>query len=144
MPYTKILIHFVWSTKLRKPLMNKVNKDLICQHIKEYAKTKNIHIININGHLDHMHCFVSLEADQNIMTVMNLIKGESSFWANKNLKFKEKFSWQEEYFAVSVSASHFTRVNNYINNQEEHHQKKSFETEYNEFISKYGFENEYQ
>ncbi len=71
---------------------------------------------------------------------MNLIKGESSHWANKNLQLSEKFGLQDEYFAVSVSQSHFDVVNNYISNQEEHHKKKTFQEEYDEFIKNYKFE----
>ena len=52
----------------------------------------------------------------------------------------EKFEWQDEYFAVSVSESMLNRVREYIKRQEEHHSKKTFQEEYDEFISKYGFE----
>jgi putative transposase len=105
MPFTKILIHAVWATKDRKPLMNKENKDALCQHIREYAKSKSIYLLNVNGWLDHLHCLISMSSDQNIATVMGLIKGESSFWANKNLNFTEKFGWQDDYFAVSIGES---------------------------------------
>ncbi len=71
---------------------------------------------------------------------MQLIKGESSFWINKEKLTKEKFQWQSEYFAVSVSGSVIDKVRNYIKNQEIHHSKKSFQEEYEEFILKYGFE----
>lgn len=71
---------------------------------------------------------------------MQLIKGESSFWINKNGMIKEKFEWQDEYFAVSVSESMIDKVRNYIKNQEEHHSQKTFQQEYEEFICKYGFE----
>ena len=140
MPFTKIFIHAVWSVKDRKPLMSLSNKRIICQHIREYATTKNIHLLNINGHCEHLHCLFSLASEQNIATVMNLLKGESSHWSNKNLQFKERFGWQDEYFAVSISQSHFSRVNDYISNQEEHHKKKTFQEEYDEFIKKYDFE----
>uniref|UniRef100_UPI003743C1A8 transposase n=1 Tax=Chryseobacterium gallinarum TaxID=1324352 RepID=UPI003743C1A8 len=50
-----------------------------------------------------------------------------------------KFSWQDEYFAVSVSESMIGSVRNYIKNQEKHHQRKSFMDEYKEFIEKYNF-----
>lgn len=140
MPYTKMLVHAVWATKDRKPLLNKENRNSLLNHIKEYAKNKNIHVLNINGSTDHLHCLFSLSSDQNIATIMNLIKGESSFWANRNLNFSEKFGWQDEYFAVSVSQSHLEIVNNYISNQEEHHQKKTFQEEYDEFIKNYSFE----
>lgn len=52
---------------------------------------------------------------------------------------KDKFAWQDEYFAVSVSESMIESVRNYIKNQEIHHKKKSFADEYQEFIDKYNF-----
>jgi REP element-mobilizing transposase RayT len=140
MPFTKIFIHAVWATKDRKPLMNNESKNSLCQHMKEYSSTKNIYLLNVNGHQNHIHCLISLSPEQNIATVMNLLKGESSHWANKHLEFSEKFGWQDEYFAVSVSQSHFNAVNNYINNQEEHHRKKTFQEEYEEFVKNYQFE----
>ena len=69
----------------------------------------------------------------------NLIKGESSFWINKNKIVPQGFEWQDEYFAVSVSESAVGAARKYINNQEAHHSKVTFVQEYNEFISKYGF-----
>ncbi|MDR7211388.1 type III secretory pathway component EscR [Flavobacterium piscis] len=57
---------------------------------------------------------------------MQLIKGESSFWINKNQLTKEKFEWQDEYFAFSVSESIIDKVRDYIKNQEEHHKRKLF------------------
>jgi putative transposase len=140
MSYTRILIHAVWSTKDWKPLMTKNNKEALCAHIREYSLSKNIHLLNVNGWQNHLHAFLSLMPEQNIATVINLIKGESSFWANKNLRWTERFGWQNDYFAVSISQSHFERVNNYISNQEEHHRKKTFQEEYAEFIKNYHFE----
>ena len=52
----------------------------------------------------------------------------------------DKFEWQDEYFAVSVNESVLDRVRNYLKNQEQHHSKKTFDEEYNEFITKYGFQ----
>ena len=68
-----------------------------------------------------------------------MIKGESSYWINKVKLFKEKFEWQDEYLAVSVSESHLDKLRNYLKIQETHHSKKSWEEEYQEFIEKYGF-----
>lgn len=140
MPFIRILIHAVWTTKDRKPLMSLENKNLLCEHIKGYSVSKNIQLENINGWHEHIHCLISMSSDQNIATIMNLLKGESSFWANRNLSWPEKFGWQDEYFAVSVSESHFNAVNDYISEQENHHQKKTFQQEYDEFIQKYNFE----
>ena len=75
-----------------------------------------------------------------ISKAMQLIKGESAFWVNKNKIFDKKFEWADEYFAVSVSESAFYRVKKYIENQEQHHKKVLFKDEYNQFMKVYRFE----
>ena len=140
MPFVKVYIQFVWSTKNRYPYLNtKEIRTKVWNHIRENAREKGIFIDFVNGYDDHCHCLISLGVDQTIQKVMQLIKGESSYWINKQGLTKEKFEWQDEYFAVSVSESLLDIVRNYIKNQETHHQKKTFQDEYDEFIIKYGF-----
>jgi putative transposase len=140
MPFVKVYLHCVWSTKNRIPYLDSIElRQKVWNHIRENAVQKGIYIDFINGYSDHCHCLISLGVDQNIQKVIQLIKGESSFWINKNELTTEKFQWQEEYFAVSVSESVLDKVRNYIKNQEEHHKKKTFQEEYDEFILKYGF-----
>ena len=139
MGYTKMWVHSVWATKKREPVLDKEIRKKIFQHIRENALTKNIHIDFINGHVDHVHVLISLNADQTIATIIQLIKGESSYWINKNQLTAQKFEWQDDYFAVSVSESGLDRVREYIKNQEEHHTKKTFQQEYDEFMERYGF-----
>jgi putative transposase len=141
MPFAKVYIHFVWSTKDRVAYFDTPElRRKIWEHIKENAKGKDIFIDMINGYDNHCHCLISLGIDQTMSKTMQLIKGESSFWINKNNLCKEKFEWQEEYFAVSVSESIVDKVRNYIKNQEEHHKTKTFKEEYDEFIEKYRFQ----
>ncbi|OWY22919.1 transposase [Sphingobacteriales bacterium UPWRP_1] len=141
MPFVKVYIHFVWSTKNRYPFLdNKELRTKVWKHIQDNAQKKGIFVDFVNGYADHCHCLVSLGVDQTIQKVMQLIKGESSFWINKHGLTTEKFEWQDEYFAVSVSESMIDRVRNYIKNQEEHHKKKTFQEEYDELIIKYGFQ----
>ncbi|MGY0407901.1 MAG: IS200/IS605 family transposase [Polaribacter sp.] len=140
MPFIKVYIHFVWSTKNRIPFLEtKETRQKVWTHIKENAKQKGIFIDFINGYTDHCHCLVSLGSDQTIEKVMQLIKGESSYWVNKQKLTQEKFQWQNEYFAVSVSESIIDRVRNYIKNQERHHGRETFQEEYENFILKYDF-----
>ena len=140
MPHVKVWIHFVWSTKNRIPLLTGEIRPQVFQHIRENAKEKNIFVDFINGYVDHAHALVSLGTDQTISQIMQLIKGESSFWINKNKLCSGKFEWQDEYFAVSVSDSVVGNVRNYIKNQEAHHRHKTFVEEYEEFIIKAGFQ----
>jgi REP element-mobilizing transposase RayT len=140
MSFIKIYIHIVFSTRNRLSYLN--NFDLrikVWKHIKENATEKGVFLDMVNGYSDHCHCLISLGSNQNIERVVQLLKGESSYWINKNQLTKEKFSWQDEYFAVSVSESMLESVRNYIKNQEKHHKKKSYTEEYQEFIDKYDF-----
>lgn len=140
MPFIKIYIHLVFSTANRIPLLNSAELRVkVWKHIKENASSKGIYLEMINGFSDHCHCLISLGSDQNIEKIVQLIKGESSFWINKNQLTKGKFSWQDEYFVVSVSESEIDLVRNHIKNQEKHHQHKTFAEEYQEFIEKYDF-----
>lgn len=127
MPFIKIYIHIVFSTLDRKPFLNSSDLRIkIWKHIKENASKKRIFLDMINGYSDHCHCLISLGSNQNIEKIVQLIKGESSHWINKNELTKEKFAWQDKYFAVSVSESMIENVRNYIKNQEKLHQKKNF------------------
>lgn len=141
MPFIKVYIHFVWTTKNRYPYLSSPElRTAMWKHILENAKKKGIFIDFINGYQEHCHCLVSLGDDQTMRLVMQLIKGESSHWINKEQRLPEKFKWQDEYYAVSVSESQIDRVRNYIKNQESHHAKKAWKEEYNELIEKYGFQ----
>lgn len=141
MPFIKIYIHLVFSTKNRVPFFNtSAVRVKVWKHIKENASEKGIYVDMVNGFSDHCHCLISLGSNQNIEKVVQLIKGESSFWINKNELTREKFAWQDEYFAVSVSESMVELVRNYIRNQEVHHTKHTFAQEYLMLKEKYGFE----
>lgn len=140
MPYLKIWIHLVWITKNRHPFLIPEIRQKVFSHIKENGLSKDIYIDCINGYSEHVHCLISMNSEQNISKIMQLLKGESAFWINKNKLTKTKFSWQKEYFATQVSHSQIGKVRTYIKNQEIHHQNKTFKEEYDEFILKYNFE----
>ena len=140
MGHLKIWVHLVWTTKNRAPLLTSEIRKQIFEHIRKNAAEKSIHIDFINGYLEHVHCLISLGSGQNIDKILMLLKGESSWWINKNRICSGKFEWQDEYFAVSVNESSLDRVREYIKNQEAHHRKRSFQEEYDDFIRKYGFD----
>ena len=139
MPFVKIWIHAVWAVKNRKPILGSEVRKTLFEHIHKNAFEKEILMEIVGGHNNHVHCLFRLRNNQTIENVMQLIKGESSFWFNKTGLGQLKLNWQKEYFAVSVSESQVDSVKKYISNQEDHHKKKTWEEEYNEFINKYGF-----
>jgi len=133
------MIHFIWSTKNRERIISNELKPLLLSHIKENSIAKGIFIDCLNCVEDHIHLLVSLGTEQTISKVAMLMKGESSFWVNKQKIINCKFEWQDEYIALSVSESGISKVQQYIANQEEHHRKKTFTQEYEEFLSAHGF-----
>ncbi|HVF30117.1 MAG TPA: IS200/IS605 family transposase, partial [Pyrinomonadaceae bacterium] len=136
----KVWLHFVWSTKDRIPYLKDGVRTRVFEHIRENAKTKRIHIDFLNGWVEHVHCLISLASDQTIEQLMKLIKGESSFWINKNQLTATKFAWQDEYFVASVSESNLPSVRRYIARQEIHHAKVPFETEFDDMLLRAGFQ----
>ena len=139
MSYVKIWIHAVWTVKNRQPIIDQKNRNILFNHIHQNALEKDILMEQVGGFHNHVHCLFRLKNNQIVEKVMQLIKGESSFWFNKNNLSHLKLKWQKEYFAVSVSESQIEIIKNYILNQEEHHKTKSWDEEYREFIQKYRF-----
>jgi len=139
MSYVKIWVHLVFTTKNREPLLPKEIRQNLFKHISLNCKEKNIFLQAINGYEEHIHCLVSLGKEQSIAQIAQLIKGESSFWINKNSIILQKFYWQDDYFAVSVGEAQVELIVNYIRNQEKHHAKKSYKDELEEFLNDHGF-----
>ena len=140
MPFIRVRIHYVWSTKHRSPILRDEFRNGLFGHIRKNAKTKDIYLDRVNGYHDHVHCLISLGSNQTIEKLAQLIKGEASYWFNNKSGFRaDRLEWQDEYFAVSVSECMLNTVRAYIDNQVEHHQKKTFEEEYEEFMKEYGF-----
>ncbi len=140
MSYLRILVHCVWTTKKRIPYLRDQIRNEIISHIRENAKLKGICIDHINGYHEHLHALISLGGQQNISEVMQKIKGESSFWINKNRLTRLKFEWQDDYWAVSIGMNQLEILRVYIRKQVEHHQKVSFEDELNKLIEEYKLE----
>lgn len=139
MPQVKNWLHCVWGTKNHLPFLKPSTKYEIITHIRTNAGMKGIYIDSINGHAEHLHCLLLLQSDHTLEFLMQMIKGESAHWINKNKLTKEKLEWADGYFGVSVSESHLSRVRDYIKNQEEHHKYKTWEEECREFPEYSGF-----
>ncbi|WP_372950043.1 transposase [Mariniphaga sp.] len=140
MSWVKIWVHMVFSTKDGTPFLNSSElRKKVFGHISENALEKRIWLDSVNGHKEHIHCLISLGREQTISKIAQLIKGESSFYINKNKLIPQHFSWQDDFWAVSVSESHIAAVRKYIEGQENHHRTKSFTEEVDEFMKKYGW-----
>jgi putative transposase len=124
MSYVNVWIHAVWATKDREPLITNDLRFKLYDHILNNARDRNIWIDTINGGIDHIHCLISMNAEQSISWIMQMIKGESSYWINKNKLTNLPFEWQDKYYASSISKSQLNAIRKYIKNQDNHHNKQ--------------------
>lgn len=142
MSYVKVWIHAVWGTKNHEKLLTKDIRRVLFQHIKTNGKEKKLYIDHVNGYFDHVHCLFTLNADLSLSKTLQLIKGEASFWANKNKLVQPNLAWADDYFAASVSESIVPKVREYIKNQEEHHKSLTFKEEFDRFIEKFNLKHQ--
>ena len=94
--------------------------------------------LSIGGPGDHVHVLLSLKATHTLAEVTRQMKRGSSLWIHQ--RGVAKFAWQDGYGAFTVSPSQFSKVRRYIEDQVEHHRKKTFEEEYVELLRLSGVE----
>ena len=128
------MIHAVWGTKNRFPFLKTHIKQRVIDHIRENALTKKIYVDTCDGDVDHMHCLFEVGPSMSVATALQLMKGEASKWINDHNITDLKFEWSDDYYARSVGESELQRVRDYINNQEEHHKKITFQEEFEKLI----------
>ena len=138
--FNKIWIHAIWATKNRDNLINPSIENKVYSFLKNQLKEMGCPVRIINGMPDHVHCLFLLNPQKGISEVIKQLKGSSSHYINQNNLIVGKFSWQTGYASFSVSESTCEKVYQYIRNQKGHHNRKSFEQEYEEFLRLYGFE----
>ena len=138
--YSQIYIHAVFAVKGRENLINNKFKDELYKYICGIVTTNKEKVYAINGMPDHLHVLLSIKPNCLLSDLMRDIKAGSSKWINEKKFVAGKFQWQEGFGSFSVSQSQLDNVIGYIDNQENHHRKKSFKDEYIEFLKSYRIE----
>ena len=137
--FNRIWIHAIYSTKEREPFIRSNAEQPIYDYMKSQLEDISCSVRIINGMPEHVHLLFLLNPQKAIIDVLKQVKGSTSHWINEQNIISEKFAWQTGYAAYSVSESQLDKVYNYIANQKEHHKKKTFAQEYDEFIKLHGF-----
>ncbi|HEY9488992.1 MAG TPA: IS200/IS605 family transposase [Chryseosolibacter sp.] len=133
----KNYLHIIFSTKKRQSLVDEhIEKDLfnylggICNGLESYP-------LKIGGYRDHVHILCLLSKKIALIKFMQELKAQSSKWIKPMDGRYKNFFWQDGYGAFSVAPSEIESVKRYIENQHEHHKKKTFQEEYREFLNLY-------
>jgi REP element-mobilizing transposase RayT len=133
-----ILVHIIFSTKTRLPLIRSEIKQELYAYIVSIARSYDSHVHEIGGVNDHVHLLLSLPRTMSLSKLIEEIKKGSSKWIKTKGTFYNDFSWQRGYGAFSIGRSNFDPLSKYIKSQEEHHSKVSFQDEYRILLKKYG------
>jgi putative transposase len=132
--------HLIWSTKGRKNIIDKGYKTRLYSYMGGIIRANNGVLLEIGGMPNHVHLLISLSSLDKYSECIRKIKGGSSLWVNQELSLPIKFAWQEGYGSFCVSYSQLEIVRKYIQNQEAHHHKQTFEQEYLNFLKVHGIE----
>jgi len=132
--YTPLHYHFIFSTKNREPWLVPDIEQRIWEFIGGIARAHKMTALQIGGIDDHLHGLVTVPPTIAPCQIAQFLKGDSSKWIHEEFADLQSFSWQDGYAAFSVSKSSIPKVIKYIQNQREHHRRKTFQEEYLEFL----------
>ncbi|MGV1011735.1 MAG: IS200/IS605 family transposase [Flavobacterium sp.] len=135
--YHQMYIQAVFAVKYRKAVLHKDWRKDVFAVIGNLINETGCKTIIVNGVEDHVHCFLGLKPTVSISELMKTVKAKSSKYINDNNFLLDRFEWQVGYGVFSYSQSHINRVYKYIENQEAHHNKKSFKVEYLKNLEEY-------
>jgi REP element-mobilizing transposase RayT len=134
--YTKMYVHLIFAVKHREAALNEDIRQRVFEYISGVITAMNHKSIIVNGYSDHVHILIGLNPSISISNTVQEIKRSSSLFINREKLCKGKFAWQEGYGGYTYSRSQLKNVYNYIENQQKHHEKKTFKDEYLMFLKK--------
>ena len=136
----KVLIHLVFSTKNRAPLIHPQIEDELSRYLASVCRACGCAAHNIGGTEDHVHLVCYLSRTIAISRLLDDIKKSSSKWIKTKGSKYGGFSWQNGYGAFSIGQSQLATVKQYIADQKEHHRRKTFQEELRALLKKYQIE----
>ena len=138
--YSQIYIQTVFAVSGRLSLISQDFKEELHKYISGIVRKKNQKLISINGMTDHLHILIGLRPSMALSDLVRDIKADSSDWVNRKKLARGKFGWQEGYGAFSYGHSQLDMIIRYIQNQEKHHQRRTFKNEYLTLLRKFEIE----
>ncbi len=138
--YTQILYQIVFGTKYHEMTLVKMHRETLYKYIWGILENKKCHLYRINGIENHLHILTHLHPSIALADLIKDIKLASTSHIKEKKLFPSFGGWQDGYGAFTYSVDRKDILSNYIKNQEEHHQKKTFREEYVELLKEHGIE----
>ena len=136
--YTSLFCHLVFSTKNREPWLIPAIEQRIWSYLGGVARAHKITPLQIGGIEDHIHALVMARPTIAVFEIAKFLKGDSSKWIHEEFSNMATFAWQDGYGGFSVSKTDVPDVIRYIQNQREHHRRKTFREEYVDLLRAHG------
>lgn len=134
----RLWTHLIFSTKERYPfLSDPKGRSNMQAYLGTVLRSHDFPTLIVGGCADHIHALFALSRNHSIANIVKEIKRTSSAWIKSVDRHYSKFHWQNGYGALSVSQSHVNQVRCYIENQEQHHRRRTFQEEFRAFLTKY-------
>ena len=140
--YICCLIHVVFSTADRRPLIREDVQERLHAYIGGIARKNEMAARAVGGVANHVHVLLSLSRTVAVAKSVQLLKAGSSKWLKECCHELMGFAWQEGYAGFSVSISQRDRVVHYILHQAEHHKRMSFAEEFSRLLGAHGITDE--
>jgi len=137
--FTALFTHIIFSTKDRFPHLDRDLAPECLAYIGGIIENVGGRRIAIGGVADHVHILVDMPSTVALSDLVRTIKSNSSRWVHES-KGRPKFAWQKGFSGFSVSRSGVDAVIRYIQNQEKHHRRVSYQDEVRAFLKKHGME----
>ena len=135
--YTQIYLQIVFAVQGRQNLIRPERKEELHKYITGIVTRHGQKLLAIHAMADHVHLLIGLKPSLALSDLVREIKTGSTHHINEHRWVAGRFAWQEGFGAFSYSHSQLTDVIRYIQNQEEHHQRKGFLEEYREFLERF-------
>ena len=138
--FTQIYIQVVFAVQNRNAQIHRNWEEELYKYITGIVQNKEQKMLAINGTSNHIHFFIGMKPTCCLSDLVREIKKASSSFSKEKQFSRFKFQWQEGFGAFSYSHSQLGDVIRYIENQKEHHRKKTFKEEYLEFLKAFEIE----
>ncbi|HWI55971.1 MAG TPA: IS200/IS605 family transposase [Bacillota bacterium] len=138
--FTSCLMHCVWATRERRPLIQPELELRLWPYLGGVARENKMKVLVVGGVQDHVHVLLSVPSTLSVAKAIQLLKGNSSRWIHDTFKGHWAFEWQEGYGAFSIGISGIEDTKNSIQHQAAHHRKATFKEEVGMFLKKHGME----
>ena len=136
-----VLVHVIYSTKNREPFLRDVGlRRGLEGYLAGTLEGIECPALGLRAVADHMHALCRLSRTVSLAKLVETMKTESSKWIKRHSRGSAGFKWQAGYAVFSVSASNASRVQRYIETQDEHHRAKTFQNELRAFFRRHQIE----